>query len=173
MEMRTWISLRPPARLGAGALVLSLLCSPGYALAGTCVGGLNDTLACATNTDCPLGICKEPLTRDQIHCAMGFIKSSQGVVKTVISEALTCHSSLSQGGGGGGNDISDCILTDPALMAKLQKSAAKVDAKIDKYCSLPYPMTCPAPCDTADDGGATLDVDDDAELKACLLCYNV
>jgi hypothetical protein len=33
-------------------------------------------------------------------------------------------------------------------------------------------MTCPVPCDTVDDLGATTDIDDSAELQDCLACFN-
>ena len=112
-----------------------------------------------------------PLDASAQRCANGFIKYSAKVLDTVSKSARSCHMSIGKGGGGGGNDISDCVLADEK--GKLTKANTKTGLAIDKYCSIPYPMTCPQPCETLDDGGATTDIDDDPELAACLQCFNV
>jgi hypothetical protein len=112
-----------------------------------------------------------PLDTAQQKCAGGFTKSSVKVLGISGKESVRCHSAIGKSGGGGSDDVATCFALDEK--SKLATAAGKVDAAVDKYCeALPYPMTCPVPCETTDDAGATTDIDDAAELKACLACFN-
>jgi hypothetical protein len=112
-----------------------------------------------------------PLDDAQQKCSANFIKSSIKVLGTLGKETTRCHAAIGKAGGGGADDVATCVALDEK--AKISTSAAKVDGAIQKYCvGLPYPITCPAPCETIDDAGATTDVDDDAELQDCLACFN-
>jgi hypothetical protein len=112
-----------------------------------------------------------PLDDAQQKCSANFIKSSVKVLTTLGKEVARCQSKLAKDGGGGGDDISACVVLDEK--EKIAKAAAKVDGAIEKNCTtLPYAMTCSTPCEAVDDGGATTDIDDGAELGDCLACFN-
>ena len=110
-----------------------------------------------------------PLTKEQQKCSSKFIKGSSKVLKTVGKSAGKCTKTLGKEGGGVGEDVANCVMTDE----KLANAESKVTTGILKHCSIPYPMTCNAPCETVDDGGETLGIDDDAEFIACLFCFNI
>ena len=112
-----------------------------------------------------------PLDAAQQKCSANFIKSSAKVLQTLGKEVARCQSTLAKGGGASGDAISACVALDEK--GKIETAAAKIDGAIAKYCAvLPYEMTCATPCDTVDDGGATTDIDDGAELGDCLACFN-
>ena len=112
-----------------------------------------------------------PLDDAQQKCSANFIKSSIKALGALGKETARCHAAIGKAGGGGADDVATCVTLDEK--AKISTSAAKVDGAIQKYCvGLPYPMTCPAPCETIDDAGATTDIDDDSELQDCLACFN-
>jgi hypothetical protein len=112
-----------------------------------------------------------PLTNDEEKCANGFIGRSASVVVRVGKQTRSCHGDIGDLGGGG-TDVTDCVMLDDH--GQRAAEIAKLDDVIDGNCSaLPYAMTCPQPCETIDDAGATTDVDDTTELKDCLACFTV
>ncbi len=112
-----------------------------------------------------------PLDAAQQKCSANFIKTSAKVLSTLGKETARCHSALAKAGGGAADAVAACVTLDEK--GKLTTAAAKVDGAIQKYCAaLPYATTCPVPCETVDDAGATTDVDDGAELQDCLACFN-
>jgi len=99
------------------------------------------------------------------------LKSSIKVLGAIGKEAARCHSAIGKAGGGGADDVSTCVALDEK--AKISTAAAKLNGAIQKYCTgVPYPMSCPLPCETIDDAGATTDIDDGSELQDCLACFN-
>ncbi len=125
------------------------------------------TTTMAATSPCP----SLPLTKDQQKCANGFINASSKVLKAYGKAAATCVKDIGNDKGAAPEPAA-CVAADPRATKKTGKAEANVDKQIDKHCSVPYPMDCPPPCDANDSGGATTGIDDDAELKACLLCYN-
>jgi hypothetical protein len=112
-----------------------------------------------------------PLDGAEQKCSANMLKSSIKVLGALGKEAARCHSAIGKAGGGGADEVASCVTLDEK--AKISTSAAKVDGAIQKYCvGVPYPMTCPLPCETIDDLGATTDIDDSAELQDCLACFN-
>jgi hypothetical protein len=111
------------------------------------------------------------LTKAQQKCADGFIKGSANVLKTVDKSVGKCAAAMSKGTTPG--PLVDCVMSGPTSAAHIAKVEMKVSATVLKNCSIPYPMDCPAPCDATDAGGATTGIDDDAELTACLQCFNI
>jgi len=119
----------------------------------------------AASAACPVG----PLTKDAQSCANGFLKGSSKVLKTFGKAAGKCVKDI------GAEkpvptDPATCVMADPK--DKITKAEGKVDAGIDKHCSIPYAMDCPPPCDVTDAGDVSAGIDSDDELKACLLCFN-
>lgn len=112
-----------------------------------------------------------PLDDAQQRCSAAFVKSSIKVLGVLGKESTRCLGLIGKGGGGGSDDVSTCVALDEK--GKIAASAGKVDSAVAKYCSaVPYAMTCPEPCETLDDAGATTDIDDAPELTACLQCLN-
>ena len=112
-----------------------------------------------------------PLDAAQQKCAGGLTKSSAKVLGISGKESVRCHTVIGKDGGGGADDVATCFGLDEK--SKIATASGKVDLAVDKYCTaVPYPMTCPTPCATVDDAGATTDIDDAAEIKSCLQCFN-
>lgn len=120
---------------------------------------------CQVNCSCGPGV---SLGKVDQKCANGFTKTSAASVASYGKVAVRCVKAFSRGKTS--DEPAVCVDADPK--GKLAKTAAKVDAAIDKACSAPYAVDCVAPCEATDAEGLSPAVDDDDELKACLRCMN-
>ena len=111
-----------------------------------------------------------PLSVDQERCASAFVKRSTRVLGTYGKEAAKCVKEIVFERVIGA-DPAACVAAD--RKGKLARVRDKLDSDVTKHCgALPYPMACPPPCETTVEAGATSNVDDVGELRACLECLN-
>ncbi len=119
---------------------------------------------CQFNCTCgPAG----PLAASQTKCPKGFIKGAAKVVASYGRTISKCVDDI--GKGRTTSSVTNCIGSSGV---KLAKTEGRVDDAIDAFCSTPYAVDCPVPCEAADSGGLSAAIDDDTELKACLLCLD-
>ena len=97
-------------------------------------------------------------------CVNKSLKAASFVVKAFSISAAKCVKKIAKGAPVG--DAATCTMADP----KIATAEGKLTDAINGYCSYPFPIDCPPPCDATDAGGATTGVDDDAELAACFNC---
>jgi hypothetical protein len=119
-------------------------------------------------------------TGAEAKCRSAIAKSMGKYVKTLQKAVLKCHKRRNKGSIAPATDCSDPLAADAA--ANKDKAAATlakaVDAMGSAACqSSPAVLTefarCPAPFETADDGGATSGIDDFGELSTCLSLHAV
>ncbi|HYC54374.1 MAG TPA: hypothetical protein VEL28_05500 [Candidatus Binatia bacterium] len=112
----------------------------------------------------------QALSSAEIQCRDTIAKGMAKYVKTAFGVVRSCQKARSSGGVDADTDCNDPVTGDTS--GKLAQRAAQVDAQINSACSgassllSEYP-SCPAPAESADDGGATTGIDDMGEVADC------
>lgn len=117
----------------------------------------------------------QPVTADEAKCRSTIAKLTAKHMQTIGKAVTGCHKDRDLTVDLAATDCNDIDQADAS--GKVATAEGKMPAAIEKACAetpsvLAEFLRCPAPAETADDGGDTTGIDDYAELAACLIAHS-